>query len=91
MSSTEQRSTGTRPPRSEDAGEDSPESGGLRPMQILGSILAAGLGVQSSRNRERDFRQGRAGVFIAAGLLFTALFVGGVFLVVRLVLTSRGL
>lgn len=62
----------------------------LGALQVLGSIFAAGLGVQSSRNRERDFRQGRAGVFIAAGFLFTALFVGCVFFVVKMVLAGRG-
>jgi len=61
----------------------------LNALQVVASVLAAGLGVQSSRNRERDFRQGRAGVFIVAGLLFTALFIGAVYTVVSLVLASR--
>ena len=56
---------------------------------VIGSVLAAGLGVQSSRNRERDFREGRAVVFIIAGLLFTALFMGAVYSVVSLVLSTR--
>jgi cell division septal protein FtsQ len=46
--------------------------------------------VQSSKNRERDFKQGRAGVFIAAGIVFTVLFIGVVFTVVQLVLKSAG-
>ncbi len=58
-------------------------------LQVIGSVLAAGLGVQSSRNRERDFQQGRAGIFIVAGLIFTALFIGGVYTVVSVVLASR--
>nr|WP_084567031.1 DUF2970 domain-containing protein [Congregibacter litoralis] len=58
-------------------------------MQVLSSVLAAGLGVQSSKNRERDFKQGRAGTFIVAGLLFTALFIGTVYTVVTLVLSNR--
>jgi hypothetical protein len=61
----------------------------LRPLQVISSVLAAGLGVQSSRNRERDFRQGRAVTFIVAGLVFTALFIGGVYTVVSLVLAGR--
>ncbi|MEE4278557.1 MAG: DUF2970 domain-containing protein [Halieaceae bacterium] len=61
----------------------------LNPLQVVGSVLAAGLGVQSSRNRERDFQQGRAPVFIAAGLIFTALFIGGVYTVVSMVLAGR--
>lgn len=60
--------------------------GRLNPLQVIASVLAAGVGVQSSRNRERDFKQGRAGVFIAAGIMFTLLFIGTVFTVVQLVL-----
>ncbi len=43
--------------------------------QVLGSTLAAAFGVQSSRNRERDFSRGRASHFIAMGILFTVVFV----------------
>jgi hypothetical protein len=59
-------------------------------LQVVGSVFAAALGVQSSRNRERDFRQGRAGTFIAAGVIFTALFIGAVLTVVKLVLATAG-
>ena len=62
----------------------------LGPLQVVGSVFAAGLGVQSSRNRERDFKQGRLGIFIAAGIVFTLLFIGVVFTVVQLVLKSAG-
>ncbi|WOJ95862.1 DUF2970 domain-containing protein [Congregibacter brevis] len=61
----------------------------LNPLQVVSSVFAAGLGVQSSKNRERDFQQGRAGTFIFAGLLFTALFIGTVYAVVSMVLSSR--
>jgi hypothetical protein len=67
-----------------------PEPGKLRPLQVVGSVLSAGLGVQSSKNRERDFRQGRIGVFIAAGIVFTLAFIGVVFTVVQLVLKGAG-
>ena len=66
------------------------ERNSLNPFQVVASVFAAGLGVQSSKNRERDFKQGRAGVFIAAGVIFTLLFIGAVFLVVQLVLKSAG-
>ncbi len=59
-------------------------------FQVVGSVFAAGLGVQSSKNRERDFKQGRAGVFIAAGIVFTLLFIATVVTVVQLVLKSAG-
>jgi len=68
--------------------EDKP--GKLNLLQVIRSVFAAGLGVQSSKNRERDFKQGRAGVFIAAGIVFTLLFIGLVVFVVQVVLRSAG-
>ena len=62
----------------------------LNPFQIVGSVFAAAFGVQNSKNRERDFKQGRAGTFIAAGIIFTLLFIGTVFAVVQLVLKGAG-
>ena len=73
--------------------EENAESGqksSLNPLQVVASVFAAGLGVQSSKNRERDFKQGRAGVFIAAGIVFTLLFIGTVLTVVQLVLKGAG-
>jgi hypothetical protein len=62
----------------------------LNPLQVVGSVLAAGLGVQSSKNRERDFKQGRIGVFIVAGILFTLTFIAAVVLVVQVVIKGAG-
>jgi hypothetical protein len=68
----------------------SPSGDKLNLAQVAGSMIAAGLGVQSSKNRERDFKQGRFGVFVAAGLIFTLMFIGTVFTVVQLVLKGAG-
>lgn len=57
-------------------------------FQIMGSTIAAAFGVQSSKNRKRDFERGRAGPFIAAGILFTVVFVFAVYGVVTLVLPA---
>lgn len=65
------------------------QKSGLGPLSVVRSVLAAGLGVQSSQNRERDFKEGRAGTFIVAGLVFTALFIGVVYTVVSMVLAGR--
>ena len=54
--------------------------------EVILSVLAAGLGVQNSKNRKRDFENGNPVVFILAGLLFTVLFVLTLILVVNLVL-----
>ena len=75
----------------EDDQSDADEKPGkLNPVQVIGSVFAAGLGVQSSKNRERDFRQGRMAVFIAAGIVFTLLFIGAVVTVVQMVLKNAG-
>ena len=54
-------------------------------LRIIQSTLAAAIGVQSKKNRERDFQEGNAGTFIAAGIIFTVLFIATVMTVVRLV------
>lgn len=61
----------------------------LNPLQLVGSVLAAGFGVQSSKNRERDFKNGSFGVFIVAGIVFTLLFMSIIYVVVTLVLADR--
>ena len=73
-----------------DRSRESQDEEKLGTLQVIGSVLAAGLGVQSSKNRERDFKQGRIGVFIAAGILFTLVFIGVVLGVVQLILRSSG-
>lgn len=72
------------------SGSEDGDKGKLSPWQVVTSVFAAGFGVQSSRNRERDFKQGRFGIFVAAGIVFTLLFIGTVFLVVQLVLKNAG-
>jgi hypothetical protein len=58
--------------------------------QMLHSVLAAAFGVQSGKNRARDFSQGKPGQFIAIGLVFTLLFVLLLVVVVKLVLYLAG-
>ena len=59
--------------------------------QMLGSVLAAALGVQSGKNRARDFSRGKPSHFIILGVGFTVLFVLIVLGVVKLVLYLAGL
>lgn len=63
-------------------------SGRLSILQVAQSVLAASFGVQSARNRERDFSRGSARTFIIAGLIGTVLFILTVYTVVRLVLSA---
>ncbi len=58
--------------------------------EMLQSVFSAALGVQSGKNRARDFSRGKASHFIMLGVLFTALFVLVIFGVVQLVLHLAG-
>lgn len=58
---------------------------------IVMSTLAAAIGIQSSKNRERDFSQGNIKVYIAAGLIFTALFIGSIVTLVKYMVKSAGM
>lgn len=59
--------------------------------QMLQSVLAGALGVQSGKNRERDFSQGKPSHFIVLGVGFTAAFALVILGVVKLVLYLAGL
>ncbi len=59
-------------------------------FQVILSTLAAAFGVQSSKNRERDFNHGSITTYIVSGILFTVVFVLVVVFVVRLVLSQAG-
>jgi hypothetical protein len=55
--------------------------------QMIASVGAAFIGVQSNRNRERDFAHGRARDFIIMGIVFTSLFILAIWGVVQLVMS----
>lgn len=59
-------------------------------LQMVGSILASFYGVQSSKNRHRDFQSGKAGAFIAVGIVMTVVWYLLIYLVVTLVLHLAG-
>jgi len=67
-----------------------PEAVQLTFGQLVKSTLAAFLGVQSSANRERDFKHGKMSHFIWMGLLFGLVFVLMLVGVVQLVLYLTG-
>jgi len=50
------------------------------------SVLASFIGVQSDKNRKRDFQQGNPAQFIIVGLVLTVLFIVGMILIVKLIL-----
>ena len=57
-------------------------------FQIVKSVFAAFIGVQSNKNRQADFEQGSMKHFIITGIVFTALFVAAVIFVVSMVLSK---
>lgn len=63
-------------------------SDGLTFWQMLGSVMAAAFGVQSKKNRERDFSQGKPMHFIVLGIGFTVAFVLIMAFIVQLVLSN---
>lgn len=66
--------------------EKDPEQAPLTFREMLQSALAAALGVQSGKNRSRDFSRGKPGHFIMLGVLFTVLFVVILLATVKLIL-----
>ena len=57
-------------------------------ISVVKSILAAGIGVQSDKNRTRDFEQGNPLTFIIGGIIFTFVFIATVATVVGIVLSN---
>lgn len=72
----------------QDQENDKQEKKKLSLPQLIGSILAGAVGVQSGRNRERDFESGSLMPFVIGGLIFTGLFIGSIVLLVRYLLST---
>ncbi len=58
-------------------------------IQVFQSTIAAAFGVQSDRNRQRDFKHGKPIHYIIAGLIFTLLFIATIVLVVQMVVPGQ--
>jgi len=56
----------------------------------MSSIFAAAFGVQSKKNRERDFEHGKFHHFIIGGIVFAVLFILMVVGIVKLVMHNAG-
>lgn len=57
-------------------------------IEVMFSVLASAFGVQSSKNRKRDFARGNPIHFIIVGILFTVVFVVGMIMLVNTILTN---
>ena len=58
--------------------------------EMLHSVLAAAFGVQSGKNRARDFSRGKPSHFILLGVGFTLIFIVVLFALVQLALKLAG-
>jgi len=57
-------------------------------VNTIKSVAAAFFGVQSNKNRERDFSQGKFSHFIVVGILGVIIFIGVLIAIVTLVIPS---
>jgi hypothetical protein len=74
----------------DDPSKDTPDGKPPSFWQMVHSILSAALGVQSHKNRQRDFTYGKPVHFLLLGLVFTVLFVLILFGTVQIVLYLAG-
>ena len=58
-------------------------------INVLKSAIAAAIGVQSSKNRERDFNYGKPIHFIVAGVLLTITFLLLIGLFVKIMISTN--
>ncbi len=56
-------------------------------LHIIKSVLAAGIGVQSNKNREIDFEHGSLPSYLIVGLIATVLFILSLIFIVSKVLS----
>ena len=66
----------------------SEENKGTGFWSVVQSVLAAGIGVQSKANKERDFTHGKPLHFIVGGLIGTVLFVLFIWIFVQYLINS---
>jgi len=55
-------------------------------LDVVKSVLLSFFGVQSDKNRKRDFQQGSPAQFIIVGLVLTVLFIVGMIALVKFIL-----
>lgn len=58
---------------------------------IVMSTLAAAFGVQSSKNRERDFVKGNFKAYVVSGIIFVILFIISIVTLVKFLIRNAGM
>ena len=78
--------SGAHDPDAHGPRDGEPAAPGTSLREVAQSVAAAFLGVQSSRNRERDFTRGRPIQFVIGGVIGTLLFLLSIYLFVRVLI-----
>lgn len=60
------------------------------PLEVIASVAAAFFGVQSSRQRKRDFKHGNPWHYVLVGLLMTGALIGVLWAAVKLAMHYAG-
>ena len=60
-------------------------------LDVTRSVLWAFIGVQKSKNHERDFKHGKPSQYIIVGVVAVAIFISVIIVVVKTVLSLTGL
>lgn len=76
----------TQPEEQDAPKNDREKSGGF--LAVVQSTLAALLGVQSGKNRERDFKQKDASQYIIAGIITVFILLIGMYTLVSYVIST---
>lgn len=77
--------TDSTPPKESPKNDES-----LSPLTILASVFRSWFGVQTEKNRQRDFSSKDPTPFIIAGIIFTVGMVIAVIVVVNMALSAAG-
>jgi uncharacterized membrane protein YesL len=72
------------------AAPSQPEQQEITPFTVLGSVFRSWFGVQTEKNRQRDFSSNNPTPFIIAGIIFVIAMVVGVIIVVNIALSTAG-
>lgn len=59
-------------------------------LDVMRSVMWAFLGVQKSKNHERDFKHGKPSQYIIVGIIGVAIFIGILIFAVKFVLSIAG-
>ena len=78
----------SKPSNSEPQEPSDPDKNKVSFLSVIGSVLAAIFGIQSDKNRERDFQQGSATSYVVVGIIMVIGLVITMIIIVNSVISS---